>query len=201
MLIIAIYPCWVCLGNDICFVFLFLWCPHMHITQLAPFAYRRWQSDWCHRCGQASRQQDETECVCEVLLQPSAAQSPQPHQSGVFRHQVSIVWKWCWTQRCFFLGAEKTLITSMSCAQDVRAGGGSWYCSEDVLGGELLAWWLLLSQALCAEVLLNGHEGQLYRLPYWFWGHICVVPCPVGKFTWWTFDRTTTVNSMSNVHF
>ncbi len=107
MLIIAIYPCWVCLGNDICFVFLFLWCPHMHITQLAPFAYRRWQSDWCHRCGQASRQQDETECVCEVLLQPSAAQSPQPHQSGVFRHQVSIVWKWCWTQRCFFSGCRE----------------------------------------------------------------------------------------------
>ncbi len=102
MLIVAIYPYWVCLGNGISFVFLFLWCPHMYITQLAPFAYRRRQSDWCHRCDQASRQQDETEYVCEVLLQPSAAQSPQRHQSGVFRHQVSIVWKWCWTQRCFF---------------------------------------------------------------------------------------------------
>ncbi len=110
MLIVAIYPYWVCLGNGISFVFLFLWCPHMYITQLAPFAYRRRQSDWCHRCGQASRQQDETEYVCEVLLQPSAAQSPQRHQSGVFRHQVSIVWKWCWTQRCFFLAGCRWLL-------------------------------------------------------------------------------------------
>lgn len=69
----------------------------------------------------------------------------------------------------------------MFCVQDGRVGGRPRYCSENVLGGELLAWWLLLSQALRAEVLFNGRQGQLYWLPHWFWGHVCVVPCLMGK--------------------
>lgn len=65
--------------------------------------------------------------------------------------------------------------------KDGRVGGGAWCGSEDVLGGELLAGWLLLPQALCPEVLPYGSQGQLHRFPHRLWWHLGLVPCSLGK--------------------
>lgn len=65
--------------------------------------------------------------------------------------------------------------------QDVRAGGGARRGSEDVLGGELLAGRLLLPQAVCAEVLSDGSQGQLHGFPHRLWRHLGLVPCSLGE--------------------